>query len=335
MDNTPKTTAQAIELATIQLDAGEPVMFWGAPGIGKSDAVRQIAAATGRNVIDFRTNLREPVDMRGIPVPCDKTGTTKWYTPDELPQVERDGERGILFLDEINTCSPQMMAVCFGLVLDRKVGEYTLPAGWIVVAAGNRVADRAAAQRMPTALSNRFAHHTIVADVDAWADWANKNGIAPELVAFIRLRRELLHVMPKNGESTFPTPRSWAKCSKYMHAPAKLRLALFASHVGDAYAAELEAFIELYRSMGSLADIIKNPAGAKLPTDPSARYAVCTGLARMAKPENIAAIFAYAERLPKESQILVIHDATTREPKLKNTATYGRWAVANADLIIQ
>jgi AAA domain (dynein-related subfamily) len=335
MENRAKTIARAAELAAIQINEGKPVMFWGAPGIGKSDVVRQIAEATGRNVIDFRTNLREPVDMRGIPVPCEATGTTKWFTPDELPQVERDGERGILFLDEINTCSPQMMAVCFGLVLDRKVGEYTLPDGWVIMAAGNRVADRAAAQRMPTALSNRFAHHTIEPDVEAWANWANRNGIAPELVAFIRLRRELLHVMPKNGENTFPTPRSWAQCSDYMNAPKHLRLELFASHVGDAYAAELDGFIELYRNMGSLADIIKDPAGAKLPTDPSARYAVCTGLARMAKPENIAAIFAYAERLPKESQILVIHDATTREPKLKNTTTYGKWAVANADLIIQ
>jgi AAA domain (dynein-related subfamily) len=328
------TIAQAAELATIQIGKGKAVMFWGAPGIGKSDAVRQIAATTGRNVIDFRTNLREPVDMRGIPVPCEETGTTKWFTPDELPQVERDGERGILFLDEINTCSPQMMAVCFGLVLDRKVGEYTLPPGWVIMAAGNRVADRAAAQRMPTALANRFAHHTIAPDVDAWANWANKNGIAPELVAFIRLRRELLHVMPKNGETCFPTPRSWAQCSDYMDAPKHLRLRLFASHVGDAYAAELDGFIELYRSLGSLADIIKDPAGAKVPTEPSARYAVCTGLARMAKPDNIAAIFAYAERLPRESQILVIHDATTREPKLKNTATYGKWAVANADLLM-
>lgn len=330
----PLTVADAIELATIQVKKRKPVMFWGAPGIGKSDAVRQIAASLGWNIIDFRTNLREPVDMRGIPVPCEATGTTKWFTPDELPRVDRDGENGILFLDEINTCSPQMMAVCFGLVLDRKVGDYTLPAGWVVVAAGNRVADRAAAQRMPTALANRFAHYTLMPDVDTWADWAVKNGIAPELVAFIRLRRDHLHVMPKNGEMSFPTPRSWAQCSDYIDLPARLRAKLFASHVGQAYAVELDGFIELYRSLGSLADIIKDPMGAPLPTEMSHRYAVCTGLARMAKPDNIAAIFAYAERLPRESQILVIHDATLREPKLKNTATYGKWAAANADLLI-
>ena len=333
--NTEITIAQAAELATIQIDAGDPVMLWGAPGVGKSDAVRQIAAATGRNLIDFRTNIREPVDMRGIPVPCEKTGTTRWFVPDELPQVERDGERGILFLDEINTATQQMMAVCFGLVLDRQVGEYKLPAGWVIVAAGNRIADRAAAQRMPTALSNRFAHHHVTPDVEAWANWANKNDIAPELVAFIRLRRELLHVMPKNGENSFPTPRSWARCSKYVKAPANHRLRLFASHVGDAYAAELDAFIELYRSLGDLADIIKNPHNAKVPTEPSARYAVCTGLARMATRANFAAIVTYAKRLPRELQILIVHDVTTRQPDLKNTQVYGAWAVANQDITVQ
>ena len=91
-----------------------------------------------------------------------------WYVPDELPRVERDGEFGYLFLDEINTGSPQMMAVMMQLVLDRKVGEYTLPPGWRIIAAGNRVSDRAAAQRMPTALRNRFAHIFCVPSVEAY-----------------------------------------------------------------------------------------------------------------------------------------------------------------------
>lgn len=330
------TIAEAAELTRMLIAEGDPVMLWGPPGVGKSDSVRQIALADFQgNLIDIRTNIREPVDVRGIPVPCMKTGTTKWLVPDELPQVKRDGERGILFLDEINTGTSQMMAVMFGLVLDRRVGDYTLPPGWVIVAAGNRVIDRAAAQRMPTALRNRFAHCFVAPDVDAWANWANRFNIAPELVAFIRLRRELLHVMPKGDENAFPTPRSWARCSKYVQASKKHRLRLFAAHVGDAYAAELDGFIELYQSLGSLEDIIKDPKNAKLPTEPSARYAVCTGLARLAKKENFANVVTFAERLPRESQILVVHDATTRDAELKNTSVYGKWAVANQDITVQ
>jgi hypothetical protein len=330
------SVSEAAIMLRFMTDAGDPVMIWGPPGVGKSDIVRQLGLATNRKVIEFRTNIREPVDVRGIPVPDMVTGKTRWFVPDELPQVERDGEFGILFIDEINTGSPQMMAVMFQLILDRCVGDYHLPKGWVIVAAGNRVGDRASAQRMPTALRNRFAHIFVEADVASWTNWATANDVPPELVAFIRLRgQDVLHVMPKGDENAFPTPRSWTRCGKYVTAPKQHRMRLFAAHVGDAYAAELDGFIDLYNSIGSLDDILTNPADAKVPTEPSVRFAICTALGRMATKKTFPAIVEYAQRLPRESQILVVHDATLRDAKLKNTATYGQWAVANQDLVIQ
>jgi MoxR-like ATPase len=329
------TIADAVNLLEQLTDNGDTVMLWGPPGIGKSAIVFQLGERKRRKVIDFRANLREPVDMRGIPVPDLKTGVTRWLVPDELPQVERDGATGYLFLDEINTASPQMMAVLMGLVLDRRVGEYALPDGWQIIAAGNRVSDRAAAQRMPTALRNRFAHIFITPDVDAWCLWANANGVAPEMVAFVRLRRELLHIMPKGDENAFPTPRSLTKAAKYINAPKKIRMRLFASHVGDAVAGELDGFIELYHSLGSLDDIIADPDKASVPKEASARYAVCTGLARLATRKNFPAIIKYATRLNRESEILVVTDATSRDENLKDVAAYSQWAVKNQDIILQ
>lgn len=330
------TIAQAAELLELQTDKGRPVMLWGPPGVGKSDIVRQLGERRGRTVIDFRLNIREPVDMRGIPIPDLATGTTRWCVPDELPQVERDGEFGYLFLDEINTASPQMMAVAFGLVLDRKVGDYTLPRGWVVVAAGNRVSDRAAAQRMPTALRNRFSHLTVLPDVNAWAAWANANGVAPEMVAFIRLRRELIHRMPRGDENAFPTPRSLVAAADFLGvANMATRQRLFAMHIGNDVAGELAGFIELYSSLGSLDDIIADPENAKVPTEASQLYAVATGLARLATRKNWTQIMKYAERLDGERQLLLVHDATMRDAKLKETAAYSAWAVKNQGSLLQ
>jgi hypothetical protein len=341
LKNTEVSIAVAARRTKLLLAKNKPVMLWGKPGIGKSDLVRQIASELGVKVIEFRTNIREPVDVRGIPVPCELTGTTRWFVPDELPQVERDGECGILFIDEINTGTLQMMAVMFGLVLDRRVGEYVLPKGWMIVAAGNMVADKAAAQRMPTALRNRFAHIYAKADLPAWASWANANGIAPELVAYLRLMQGensgsgILHIMPVGDENAFPTPRSWAQCSDFVDAPKEDRMAMFASFVGDAYATGFDAFIDLYHSIGSLDAIVKDPKGANVPTDPSLRYAVCTGLARMATKKTFPNIITFAKRLNRESQILLVSDATQRDEDLKNTAVYGEWAVANQDITLQ
>jgi hypothetical protein len=110
---------------------------------------------------------------------------------------------------------------------------------------------------------------------------------------------------------------------------------LFSGLVGDAYAAELEGFIELYRSLGSLDDIVADPDGAPVPTEPSTRFAVSTGLGRIATRKNFPAIIRYAKRLNRESEILVVTDATGRDANLKNVAAYGQWAVDNQDLTIQ
>ena len=201
------TIAEAAEMLELLTEAGDPVMIWGAPGLGKSAIVWQLGDKKGRKVIEYRANLREPVDVRGIPVPDIETGVTKWLVPDELPRADRDGEFGYLFLDEINTASPQMMAVLFGLVLDRRIGDYVLPPGWQIIAAGNRVSDRAAAQRMPTALRNRFAHSVRRCRTSTRGrKWATTNDVAPEMVAFIRLRRELIHRMPKGDENASRRP---------------------------------------------------------------------------------------------------------------------------------
>lgn len=328
------TIDDAAELIDHLLDKNQPVMLWGDTGVGKSSIVYQRGQRTNKTVIDFRTNIREPVDMRGIPVPDLAAGMTRWLPPAELPRVDRDGEEGIFFADEINT-NVQMMPVMMQLVLERRVGEYNFPPSWSIIAAGNRVSDRAAAQRMPSALANRFAHITIIPDVDAWCKWAVVAGVAPEVVAFIRFRRELLHKRPEGEARAFPTPRSWEQAAQHVKAPKRLRVYLFAAHVGFAAASELDAFIDLYETIGTLDDIVKDPDNAPVPDRADVRYATCAGLAKIATRKNFDNIIRYAKRLPREFQVLVVVDATTREKKLKEVSAYGRWAVENADVLLQ
>lgn len=326
--------ARAEKLLRRYIAKKKSVMLWGAPGIGKSSIVQQVAVLFGWKVIDFRANIREPVDLRGIPVANLKLSTTQWLPPDELPRVDRDGEEGILFIDEINTSSPQMQAVLMQLVLERRVGDYVMPKGWVIVAAGNRVADRAAAQKMPTALRNRFKHIHVCVDFDAWRKWATESGVAQELVAFLAWKKDFLHVMPKGDENAFPTPRSWVDISDFVDDPED-REQLIAGSVGDAYAAEFEAFIELYHSIGSLDGIVADPDNSPVPTEPSIRYSTCVGLARVATRQNFPSILRYAKRLAREFEILLVTDATHRDPKLKDISAYGKWAIDNQDITAQ
>lgn len=331
-----KTMLQAKRMIERAIKKGrKSFMLWGLPGIGKTSVVYQIGAAWNWKVIEYKTNTREPVDARGVPGIDKANGTTKWYVPDELPRVERDGEYGILLVDEINTGTIQMMAVMMGLAQERKVGDYRLPDGWIVIATGNDVKHKAAARAMPTALRNRFAHIYIKPDVDSVATYWNSIGVPGELIAFIRLRREdVLHIMPKGDENAYPTPRSLEQCKLYIDEDEDIRMDLFAMEIGDACAAELDGFVKFYHSIATLDAIIKDPQGTDVPSERSLMYVTCTGLGRMATRKNFDNILAYAQRLPREYEELIVADATERDESLKNTKAYVAYTVRNQDLHI-
>ncbi|MCP5352754.1 MAG: MoxR family ATPase, partial [Chromatiales bacterium] len=141
-----------------------PVMLWGPPGVGKSQMVGQIAARHGVKVIDVRLSQMEPSDLRGIPF---RVGShVEWAIPAMLPNEERHGPAGILFLDEINSAPPSVSAAAYQLILDRRLGEYEVPDHWAIFAAGNRQGDRGVTYQMPAPLANRFSHYEVDAHLD-------------------------------------------------------------------------------------------------------------------------------------------------------------------------
>ena len=206
----------------------KPAFLWGPPGVGKSQVVAQVATALGIRLIDIRAILLDPVDLRGLPTV--EQGRAAWAIPAFLPE---DGA-GILFLDELNAAPPLVQAACYQLVLDRALGEYRLPDGWTVFAAGNREGDRAVTARMSSALANRFVHLVFETDIDDWSRWAMGAGdLRPEVVAFLRWRPELLHQFEPT-EKAFPSPRAWASISHILAAapPSDVEFALYEGTVG-------------------------------------------------------------------------------------------------------
>src|SRR4051812_42503525 len=114
--------ARAAKCIEADIASDIPAHLWGAPGVGKSDVVRQIAKRMSLPIIEFRASLRDAVDLRGLPLVDAVSGTSRWLPPSELPNAKRDGERGILFLDELNVAPQSVQAACYGLVLDKRLG---------------------------------------------------------------------------------------------------------------------------------------------------------------------------------------------------------------------
>lgn len=338
------TLKQCAKLVRRAIDRNIPVMLWGAPGIGKTDLAAQIAAAIGLPLVSFIASLKSLVDLSGVPVADLANGKAVWLRPEDFPSYPC-----LLFIDEINTCAPAMQAGLMQLVLERRCGTHQLHPDTIVIAAGNRITDRAAAQRMPTALRNRFSHLTVIPDVEAWSEWASAEGIDPLLVAFLNFRRNLLHVMPgqtiDDGDmkvsldaeaNAFPTPRSWCQAGKFLDLPADERLPLVASQVGEGPAAELEGFLRVCQHVPTLEDVVRAPATAKVPPqgDAASRYAIVAMLCRCATRQNFDAVMEYAARLGREYEVLTAVDAVRRHPDLANTSAFGTWAVSNQEVVL-
>jgi MoxR-like ATPase len=255
----------------IAADIKLAVMLWGAPGIGKSSIVRQIAQSHGLEFVDVRLSQLAPTDLRGLPVADE--GVAKWFPPEFLPT----SGRGILFLDELNMAAPTMQGIAQQLILDRAVGSYTLPDGWYVWAAGNRREDRASVFEMPAPLANRFLHLEVAVDLESFKRYALKNHLNERIIAFLAFRPNLLHA-PDTVRPAWASPRSWEMASRLLNAGLSL-----APAVGEASEAEFRAFERIYASLPEIEAILGGSHAPEFPTEPSARYAITIGLAARAK----------------------------------------------------
>jgi len=327
------------------IDANQPVMLHGSPGVGKSDVVRQVAKQRGIELIDLRLSQLDPVDLRGVPSVDTKKHITSWNTPNFLPT---DG-KGILFLDEINSAAQATQAAAYQLVLDRKLGDYVMPPGWAIIAAGNRSTDRAIVNQMSTALKNRFTHLNYEVSNDDWCDWALRNNIAVEVLGFIRFRPMLLNEFEQRNESkeekervqrmkdaqAFATPRSWEFLSKIVQQKpsSDIEYELYTGIVGEGSAAEFMGYLKYYRDLPNLDALLMNPGAAKVPEEPATLYALSTGLATKATQDNMERVVKYALRLPAEFQVLLMKDAIARDNDLTQTKPFNEWAIKNAEVM--
>ncbi len=262
-------------------EAHAPIMIWGPPGVGKSCIIAGATARAGIGLVDVRLAQMEPTDLRGIPFRDGRN--VQWAIPTLLPDRERHGSRGVLFLDEITSAVPTVTAAAYQLILDRRLGEYRVPEGWLIFAAGNRHGDRGVTYAMPAPLANRFVHYEIEADVDDWVAWAFETGIDARLIGFVRFRPDLLFQFdPERQSAAFPSPRTWAYADgalrKFKDLPDLLRESIKGS-VGANAAAAFGAYL---RHLDVLPDPAMALAGGTIAVLNSVEleYAFATSLAQ-------------------------------------------------------
>ncbi len=312
---------------TAMIKAQIPAFIWGPPGIGKSSIVKQIAEANAYGFIDLRLALMDPTDLKGIPFYDKEAHQALWAPPSFLP---RDGE-GILFLDELNSAPPAVQASAYQLILDRKVGEYTLPEGWAIVAAGNREGDRGVVYRMPSPLANRFVHLEMDVNVEDWRDWAYESNLDERVIAYIGYKSDdLFSFDPTQNEKSFATPRSWEFVSSVLQSgmDEKLLLETIGGAIGKDRAVRFLSFAKVMHRLPDIEAILDSGSGA-YPEEVDVLHALATGLVmaiiKNPSKERMDNLLNYTLELQSEFSVMVVQDLQRAGFTMEEQKAFDKW----------
>ena len=307
------------------------VMLWGPPGVGKSQAIRQIKdeieynTKKKVNVTDVRLLLFNPIDLRGIPTANEDKTLAVWLKPKIFQMDESSEVINILFLDEISAAPQSVQAAAYQITLDRVVGEHKLPDNCIVIAAGNRVTDKSVAFKMPKALANRMLHMEADIDFDSWKTWAIKNSVHSKVVGFLSFRRTHLHKFNASTDDlAFATPRSWEMVSNilnYVSDDLNEVYPLISGLVGTGIAMEFRTWCDIYSELPNIKDIFDGKI-CKIPRTTDSMYALVASMVSYAKTQTndlarIANSIRYAEGFPPDFSVVLMRDYMYLEKDFK------------------
>ncbi|WP_295418070.1 MoxR family ATPase [Sulfurovum sp.] len=318
------------KVITKLIDQKLPAFVWGAPGIGKSSIVKQIASEKGLEFLDLRLSLLDPTDMKGIPFFNAQTNEGVWAKPSFLPSDPNS--KGILFLDEINTAPPAVQASAYQLILDRKVGEYELPEGWSIVAAGNRENDRGVVYKMPPPLANRFVHFEMEVDFADWKSWAFKAGIESSIIAYLAYDKAMLFTFDaSSNEKSFATPRSWEYVDSIIKSGIDNDLILdsISGAVGRDAAVGYISFKKVMKELPDLNSILDGTFATLEEDDSKVMMALAIGLVNAllenSSEEAVENVLNFSLQLPGEFAIMLVKDMQQNNIDVEGSGAWSEW----------
>ena len=327
--------SQALEaLLRVTMKGMVPYMQ-GPPGIGKSDIVRQLAEKGNLKVIDIRLSQAMPEDLNGFPMK-NAEGTKASFIPfdvfpiqgDALP-VRPDGTPyagWLIFLDELSSAPKAVQAAAYKLILDRMVGSYHLHDNVVMVAAGNRMGDKAVVVEQSTALRSRLSHLELEYSQPDFIQYGNTHGMDFRVLAYNSWKPQAGHDFdPQRNDKTFACPRTWEFVSRMIKGKPELDgldQIIITGQIGDKHGVQFYQFCQLMDKLPSLDKILADPEGAEVPSTSDLRYAVLTSIQEHATKENFSKLVRYVIRFPADFQVIFFRGVVQRDIQFRTHPDY-------------
>jgi len=308
-----------------------PVYITSAPGAGKTSVTQQVAEALGMHY----EHIHAPnclVEDFGVPDMGSSEDTFRYKLPERW-KIDPDVPT-LICLDDRGQCAADIQKIIANIIDARELHGHAFADSVAFVSTGNRIEDRAGANRVLSHLADRETELEFDVNLDDWCEWAIDNGVHPSVITFVRFRPNLLHSFdaqkPKN-----PTPRSWVKGVSAIidTVPAEAEYDCFKGAVGEGAAAEFAGFREIERKLPNIDNLLMHPDTTDVPNDPATLYAISGAIAHKATNANFDRVIRYADRMPPEFGVLTVSYATRRDESLSTTQAFTTWAVANQSVL--
>ena len=287
-------------------------MLWGATGVGKSEAVRQLAAELAAELRDIRLCQKQPTDIGGLPALDHERKQTVFYPPAFLAPRE-DAKAVVLFFDEISLAPDDTKGAVLGILEERRQGNVEIPDNWIIIAAGNRPEDLANARGLGAAANRRLLHIVIEPQLEATLEHFMKIGVAPEVLAFLKVFPQHLsgeEAARQQKHELYPRPASWEKVSKILgelrKADKRMRHLAVAGIIGDSVAAEFMLLAEEIAELKSVDELLEiqrekpRKIGKYLPDTINGLYALSFAITTRATEETAVELLELVNRFDEQ-----------------------------------
>ncbi len=209
----------------ISVEKQRPIFLLGAPGIGKTAIMSQIASELNIALVSYSMTHHTRQSALGLPFIKEKkygdtTVSVSEYTMSEIiasvyDTMEESGvKEGILFLDEINCVSETLYPSMLQFLQYKVFGKHMVPSGWVIVTAGNPPEYNKAVREFDVVTLDRLKVITVEADYPAWKSYAVQKGIHAAVTGFLESSRESFYKVETTAYGkNYVTARGWEDLS--------------------------------------------------------------------------------------------------------------------------
>lgn len=348
-------TEDALDTAFDILSGGEPVCLLGPSGCGKSLSTMPGGSLHTRLAhyhgvdpskyghIDFRPAVQDPTEALGLPWPNRDTGKTERFLPDNLPTDPNSF--GIFVIEEITIAPKSWHNALYQFLQERRLGDYFLPDGWVIMATGNRVQDGCGATTLPAALRDRFFDVEYLPCQPDFSKWAIEHGVDYRVVAATRWHPDFVEAFDGKVKGQQSTGRSLTKFSRVLEnsglTPSKRgrsaedrriqRLAV--AKLGEEDGGRMSSFIGIFSRLPDIDDIVSGLSeSVAVPVEFDVQVATVAQLAKMSNDSNIGNILRWIDRNSDTMKIVFACDVEGAAPMARDTKEYRDWRIANDSL---